>query len=210
MAMIDSPSIPMSSPAPKLATYTDLLALPEDVRAEVLSGRVVTRPSPLPRHSYVQGAASRLIGGPFQDDHGRSGPDGWWIFLEVDVALGPHDIVRPDLAGWRRERLPRPGSVRPIEVAPDWIAEVLSPSTAARDRVQKRNLYAHAGVPHYWLIDPEARVLEALALRDGVWLETGVHGETSTARIPPFDAIELEVGRLFLPRDADDLQSGSE
>lgn len=194
----------MSSPAPNLATYADLLALPSDVRAEVLAGEIVSAPAPLPRHSHVQGSARRFIGGPFQDDDGRGGPGGWWVFVEVDIAFGPHDIVRPDLAGWRRERLPRPGSVRPIEVAPDWIGEVLSPSTAARDRVHKRNLYARSGVPHYWLIDPEARVLEALTLHDGAWLEVGVYDETSSARIPPFEAIEIEVGRLFLPRDADE------
>ncbi len=197
----------MPSFAPKLATYADLLALPEDVRAEVIAGDIVTSPSPLPRHAHVQGSACRYIGGPFQDDDGRGGPGGWWIFAEVDVALGQHDIVRPDLSGWHKARLPRPGGVRPIEVVPDWVAEVLSPTTAARDRVHKRNLYARTGVPHYWLIDPHARVLEALTLRDGSWVELGVYDDQSVARIAPFDAIELEVGRLFLPRDADDLSN---
>jgi Uma2 family endonuclease len=193
----------MATPSRKPATYHDLLALPEDARAEVLAGDLTMSPAPLPRHAAVQRAAGRFLGGPFHDDDGRGGPGGWWIFLEVDVALGPHDIVRPDLSGWRRERLPRPGQARPIQVAPDWVCEVLSPSTAARDRVLKRRLYAQATIPHYWLIDPELRVLEALALRDGSWVELGVYDDTATARIAPFDAIELEVGRLFLPRDAD-------
>lgn len=195
----------MPAAAHKLATYADLLSLPGDVRAEVLAGEIVTAPAPLPRHSNVQGSARRFLGGPFHDDDGRGGPGGWWIFVEVDIALGRHDIVRPDLAGWRRERLPKPGSVRPIEVVPDWVCEISSPSTAARDRVLKRNLYARSGIPHYWLIDPNARVLEALMLRDGAWLESGVYDDQSTARIPPFEAIELEVGRLFLPRDADEI-----
>ena len=193
----------MATPAPKLATYADLLALPEDVRAEVLAGEIVASPSPLPRHSKVQRSMSRFVGGPFDDDDGRGGPGGWWILVEVDVALGRHDIVRSDLSGWCRERLPRPGATRPIEVVPDWVYEVLSPSTAARDRVAKRALYARAGVAHYWLIDPEARVLEALALRDGLWIEIGVYDDSATARIAPFEALELEVGSLFLPRDAD-------
>jgi len=193
-----------SSAEPKLATYGDLVALPSDVHAEVLAGEIVTAPAPLPRHSKVQRAAGRFVGGPFDDDDGRGGPGGWWIFVEVDVALGPHDIVRPDLAGWRRPRLPRPGAARPIEVVPDWVAEILSPATAARDRVQKRNLYARAGILHYWLIDPETRVLEALVLRDGVWLEAGVYDDSHTARTPPFEAIEIEVGGMFLPRDADE------
>jgi Uma2 family endonuclease len=191
--------------AKRYATYTDLLRLPEDVRAEILAGEIVTAPAPLPRHSNVQGATRRFVGGPFHDDHGRGGPGGWWIFAEVDVALGSHDIVRPDLSGWRRERLPRPGRERPIHVAPDWVCEVLSRSTAARDRVTKRALYARSGIPYYWLSDPETRVLEALELRDGIWMERGVHDETMTARIPPFEEIELEIGRLFLDRDADDL-----
>ena len=186
----------------KKATYEDLLALSEDVRAEVLNGVVTVSPSPLPRHAAVQGALSRFVGGPFDDDHSRGGPGGWWIFLGVDVALGVHDIVRPDLAGWHREKLPRPGNVRPIEVTPDWVCEVLSPTTSARDRVTKRHLYARAGVPHYWLVDPEARVLEALSLRDGVWVEVGVYDDTALARIAPFEAVELELGRLFLPREA--------
>jgi Uma2 family endonuclease len=193
----------MATPAPKPATYADLLALPDDTRGEVLAGAISVTPALLPRHSKVQGAARRFLGGPFDDDDGHGGPGGWWIFVEVDVALGPHDIVRPDLSGFRRERLPRPGSVRPIEVVPDWVCEVLSPTTAARDRVTKRHLYARAGVPFYWLIDPDARVLEALALRDSTWVEVGVYDEDAGARIPPFEAIELEVGRLFLPREAD-------
>jgi Uma2 family endonuclease len=193
----------MAKPATKLATYSDLVACPEDMRAEVLAGEIVASPGPLPRHSKAQGAVRRFVGGPFDDDDGRGGPGGWWIFVEVDVALGKHDIVRPDLAGWRRDRLLKPGATRPIEIVPDWVCEVVSPSTAARDRVTKRNLYARSGVAHYWLIDPEARVIEALALREGSWFDVGVYDDTAVARIPPFDAIELEIGRFFLPRDAD-------
>jgi Uma2 family endonuclease len=195
----------MASPQRKLATYADLAALPPDTRAEVLGGDVVLSPAPLPRHSKAQGSARRFLGGPFDDDDGRGGPGGWWIFVEVDVTLSPHDIVRPDLAGWRRERLAQPGRMRPIEVAPDWVCEVLSPSTAARDRIIKRRLYAQAGIPFYWLIDPELRAVEALALRDGVWVELGVYDDTAMARIAPFEAIELEIGRLFLPKEADEL-----
>jgi Uma2 family endonuclease len=194
----------MATPQRKLATYADLLALPQDTRAEVLGGDVVLSPAPLPRHSKAQGSARRFLGGPFDDDDGHGGPGGWWIFVEVDVMLGPHDIVRPDLAGWRRDRLSQPGRVRPIEVVPDWVCEVLSPSTAARDRITKRRLYAQAGIPFYWLIDPELRAVEALALRDGAWVELGVFDETACARIAPFEAIELEIGRLFLPKEADE------
>lgn len=190
-------------PARKLARYEDLLALPEGERAEVLSGAVVAMPAPRPRHSKVQRSLGHFVGGPFDDDDGFGGPGGWWIFVEVDVELEEHEIVRPDLAGWRRPRLPQPDE-RPIRVVPDWVCEVLSPSTVARDRVTKRHLYAKRGVRHYWLVDPDARTLEALELRDGRWIDAGTFDDTATARIAPFEAVELAVGRLFLPVTADE------
>jgi len=190
----------MSARAPKPATYADLLSLPEDVRAEILSGQIVTSPAPLPRHSKVQGAVRRFIGGPYDDDDGHGGPGGWWIFVEVDVQLGRHDIVRPDLAGWRRERLSDPGNRRPIDVVPDWICEVLSPSTASRDRVIKRKLYAESGIRHYWIVDVDARILEVFELAGDRWALVATYGDDATARIPPFEEVELPIGRLFLPR----------
>lgn len=190
----------MSDAAPRLATYEDLLSLAEDVRAEVLAGEIVTSPAPLPKHSKAQRALGRFVGGPFDDDDGGGGPGGSWIFVEVDIELGPHDIVRPDLAGWRRERLVDPAEKRPITVIPDWVCEVLSPSTAARDKVQKRYLYAERGIRYYWIVDVDTRTLEAFELQKGRWVLAGSYDEDTTAAIPPFEAIELEVGRLFLPR----------
>lgn len=193
----------MVDAVPKLATYDDLLRLSEDVRAEIIAGSIVVSPSPRPRHSKSQRALGRFVGGPFDDDDGFGGPGGWWIFLEVDIELSTHDVLRPDLSGWRRTRLPEPDQ-RPIRVAPDWVCEVISPSTGARDRVIKRQLYARHGVGHYWILDPVARTLEALELRDGIWHDAGNFDETAVARIAPFEAIELPVGRLFLPRPGDD------
>jgi Uma2 family endonuclease len=184
--------------ARKLARYADLLTLGEDVRAEILGGAITALPAPLPRHSRAQRSIGRFIGGPFDDDDGFDGPGGWWILVEVDIELTPHDVVRPDVSGWRRARLPLPDE-RPITVVPDWVCEVLSPSTASRDRVTKRQLYAHHGIAHYWLVDPDARTLEALELRGGVWVELGAFDEAAVARVPPFEAVELPIGRLFLP-----------
>lgn len=184
---------------PKLATYEDLLALGESERAEVIRGTVQVAPAVLPRHARVQGALARHVGGPFDDDDGRGGPGGWWIFLEVDVRFSPHDIVRPDASGWKRERLVAPWDVRPIDLVPDWICEVTSPSNARHDRLVKTRLYLEAGFPHLWLIDPDARVLEAL-VRDGDrWIEAGRFGDGDVVRIPPFEAVALDVGRLFPP-----------
>ncbi len=183
-----------------LATYDDLLALPEGVPGEIVAGELHLSPSPRPRHSRTQRALGSFIGRPFDDDDGHGGPGGWWILTEVDVRLSPHDIVRPDLAGWRRERLGAdPWDTLPIEVVPDWSCEVLSPGNAAHDRVTKRRLYARHRVPYYWLVDPQTRTLEALRLEGELWVETGSWGEGDLARVEPFGAIELDVGRLFVP-----------
>lgn len=184
--------------ARKLKTYEDLLAIPEEVRAELLAGEIVAQPSGLPKHGRVQLAMGRFIAGPFDGD--VDGPDGWWILQEIDIRFTRHDVTRPDLAGWRRSRLVDPEDVRPIDVVPDWICEVLSPSNARHDRVFKARLYAEHGVPYYWLIDPAERTLEAYVLRDSQWLRAGAWDDTEVARVPPFEAIELPVGRLFFPR----------
>lgn len=183
----------------RLATYDDLLAVPEDVRAEVIRGAIVTAPAPLPRHSKVQGALRSFVGRPFDDDDGVGGPGGWWILLEVDVRLSRHDVVRPDLAGWRRERLVDPWDLRPIDVVPDWVCEITSPSNARHDRVTKAKLYLESGVPSLWLVDPETRVLEALVRQGERWMEVGRFSDGDVVRIPPFEAIELDVGRIFPP-----------
>jgi Uma2 family endonuclease len=175
-----------------------LLALPGDVKAEILDGQITVLPAPRPRHSKPQGALRRFIGGPFDDDDGFGGPGGWWIFIEVDIQLGG-DVVRPDLSGWRRERLPRP-DVRPITVAPDWVCEILSEKHEARDRVTKKRLYAERGISNYWVVDPQARTLETFSLVEGKWVDAGSFDDAAVARISPFQAVELQIGRLFLPR----------
>lgn len=190
---------PVVEAARKLATYADLLALPEDVRAEILAGEIITSPSPLPRHNRIARSIGSFIGRPFDDDDGRGGPGGWWIIPDVDVQLRVHDVVRPDVAGWRRERLPEPWDTRPIEVRPDWVCEVLSPSNAKHDRLKKADLYAACSVLFYWIVDPVERTLEALELRDGGWFRLGAWTDGDAPRIRPFEAIETDVGRLFPP-----------
>jgi Uma2 family endonuclease len=193
-------SMSASSPARANATYEALQALPDDVRAELVAGAIEVSPSPTPEHGRAQRTLGHLIGGPFDDDDDRGGHGGWWIIPEVDIRLSPHDVVRPDLAGWRRERLPNPWGRLPIEVVPDWICEIVSTNNAAHDRVTKRRLYAAHGLPYYWLVDPTARTLEALKLDAHAWVELGVWGDGDVACIDPFAAVELEIGRLFPPR----------
>jgi Uma2 family endonuclease len=190
----------MPSSGERMATYEDLLALPEGTRGEVIAGQLNTAPSALPKHSRAVRALGSIIGKPYDDDDGRGGPGGWWILVEVDVRLAVHDIVRPDIAGWRRARLPDPWDNRPIDVTPDWICEVTSPSNVAYDRVIKAKLYAEHGVPYFWLVDPSERILECFELSGGIWLRTGSYDDSATVRIKPFDAIELEVAGLFPPK----------
>lgn len=184
-------------PARRRATFDDLRSLPEDARAEVVSGEVIAAPAPLPRHGWVIRTVGSYVGRPFSDDEG--GPGGWWILPEVDVELGPHDVVRPDLSGWRRERLAAPWDERPIRTRPDWVCEVLSPSNVRHDRVTKTNLYATFGVPFYWILDPAIGTLEALRLDAGRWTLCGSWSADEKVRVPPFEAIELDLGRLFPP-----------
>lgn len=185
--------------AERLATYSDLLKLPEEQRGEVVAGNLNLLPAPLPRHSRVQRSLAGAVGKPFDDDDGYGGPGGWWILLEVDIQLSVHDVVRPDIAGWKRERLQSPWDQRPITTRPDWLCEVLSPSNVAHDRVHKRRLYAEHGVAYYWIADPAARTLEALQLVSGQWLDVGTYDARGRVAVPPFQSVELDLARIFPP-----------
>jgi hypothetical protein len=173
--------------ARKLATYKDLLELPDDQRAEVVLGTLELQPAPAAKHSRAQGALRRVVGGPFDDD---------------DVCFTEHCILRPDLSGWKRARLMDPFSVQPIAVAPDWVCEVVSPGSAVRDRTTKRKVYLEHKVAHYWICDPDARTLEVLRY-DAVlhaWVEVGAFSDGDRVRLEPFEAVEIDVARLFIPR----------
>ncbi|MFH1176306.1 MAG: Uma2 family endonuclease [Acidobacteriota bacterium] len=180
----------------KPATWEDIAALPEGENVEIIAGEISATPRSRPRHGRAQMVVSRDVGGPFDID---GDPGGWWIVVEPEIELSRHDVYIPDLAGWRRERVPVLPEDVPLRIVPDWVCEVVSPSTGRRDRVAKAHGYLRAGVPFYWLLDLEARLLEALAARDGFWLRLGAWTDGDRARIPPFDAIELAVGRFFPP-----------
>ena len=187
--------------ARRLATWEDLIATPEDGRKyEILTGTLEALPSPLPGHCFAQGVLVSELHAPFFG--GRGGPGGWWILIEPDIFLGVNDIVSPDLVSWRRERVPAFPATRPITTVPDWIAEVLSPSNERRDRVHKAELYLTAGVPFYWIVDVSERTLEAYRSHQGVWMRLGAWTDGDAPRISPFEAIELDVGSLFPPPDA--------
>ncbi len=176
------------------ATYADIEALPEHVVGEILDGELIVSPRPASPHAI---AASRLgieIGGPF--DRGKAGPGGWVILDEPELHFGPNVIV-PDLAGWRRERMPHVPDVPFFQLPPDWLCEVLSPSTARIDRSRKMRHYARARVQHLWLVDPLATTLEVYRLDGDGWRLVDTFDGDVSVRPEPFDAVELDLTNLW-------------
>src|SRR5437660_8135108 len=182
-----------SDPQRRSATYDDLLKVPDHLVAEILDGDLYTSPRPSPRHALASSALGGALHGPY--DGGRGGPGGWRILDEPELHLGG-DVVVPDLAGWRRERLPRLPEEAYFSVAPDWICEVVSPSTVALDRVKKRAVYARERVQHAWLVDPNAQTVEALRLENARWTITSTCAGRDVVRLAPFEALELDLGDL--------------
>ncbi|CAN5488040.1 hypothetical protein BH23ACI1_BH23ACI1_31870 [soil metagenome] len=185
-----------SERARRRATYDDLLAVPGHLVAEILDGELYTTPRPAPRHADASSGLGGALRGPF--DRGRGGPGGWRILFEPELHLGPdEDIVVPDLAGWRRERLPRLPDEAFFRLPPDWVCEVLSPSTAAMDRVKKLTIYARERVSHAWLTDPIARTLEVLRLQSGRWTIAGTWAGADAVRAEPFEALAIDLTLLW-------------
>jgi Uma2 family endonuclease len=178
------------------ATYEDLMALPEHMVGQLIDGELIAMPRPASPHTI---AHSFLYGELYSGvQRGHTGPGGWWFLDEPELHFGK-DVLVPDLAGWRRERMPRMPRVPYFTLAPDWVCEVLSSSTAALDRGRKRELYAREGIGHLWLVDPEASTLEVFQLRDGKWEQRGSYSGAERVRAEPFEALELELGALWPP-----------
>ena len=176
--------------------YAQLLALPETQVGEVIRGQLYTQPRPSGPHAMAEASLTGLINPAFQ--FGRGGPGGWWILSEPEVHfVRDVEVVVPDLAGWRRERLPTIPRDHRFEVAPDWVCEILSPSTARKDRALKLPLYARYGVGYAWLVDPLAQTLEAFALQQGQWLLLDTLCENATVSLPPFDAVTFSLADLW-------------
>lgn len=177
------------------ATYADVEATPEGVIAEIIDGELVVQPRPVRRHN---GAATNLImtlGPPFH--MGRGGPGGWYFLFENEVKFADNLLV-PDVAGWRRERLvDAPEDTNWISVSPDFVCEVLSRSTEKRDRTAKSRIYAEAGVSYYWLIDPRRQTLEAFELAGGEWQASGIRRAADEVRAEPFGSLAFSLAELW-------------
>ncbi len=182
----------MSQTAQRPARYEDLFDLPEHVVGEILKGELHVSPRPALSHAF----SSSTMGGEVQwrFQRGGGGPGGWWIIDEPELHLGS-DILVPDLAGWRKERMPVYPKTAYTELAPDWVCEVLSPSTHRLDRILKLPIYAREGVRHVWLVDPLERYLEVFRRsEDGLWKLISQHAGQGMIRAEPFDAVELDMG----------------
>jgi Uma2 family endonuclease len=182
--------------------YEQLEALPEGVTGEILAGQLYTHPRPSARHGLAATSLADELVSPFQK--GRGGPGGWWIIVEPELHLVYNaEVDVPDLAGWRRERMPRLPEDHRFTVVPDWVCEVLSKSTASVDREIKMPIYARFGVAYAWLVDPETRTLEAYALEAGAWREIGRFAGATLVSVPPFDAVKFNLGDLWMPAEGD-------
>jgi hypothetical protein len=186
--------MPRVPPLDRPATYQDLEQLPPDMVAEIVDGELWASPRPAPRHSFAWARLTGRIEPPFGG--GQGGPGGWIILGEPEIHLGKQVLV-PDLAGWRRTRLPRLPATAYIGLAPDWVCEVISPSTARLDRAKKLRIYASEGVQHAWLVDPLSRTVEVLRLEGGRWVIIATHAGDEVVRIEPFEEIEIEIGTLW-------------
>ncbi len=173
-----------------------MLDAPEHLVAEIIAGQLHTHPRPRMRHLRAAGKLFSRLDRSFDD--GDGGPGGWWIAEEPELHLG-EDVLVPDLCGWRRETLPTLPDAAFIEVVPDWVCEVLSPSTRATDLTSKRERYRLHGVGHLWLIDPETRVLEVFRLIDRAWSLQLSARDAESVSAPPFDAVTLDLTALWLP-----------
>lgn len=187
-------SVPASPPG---SLYQQLVELPEMLVGEIIGGRLYTQPRPAAPHAL---AASSLGADVHSAYHrGRGGPGGWWILNEPELHfVRDAEVAVPDIAGWRREHMPQLPRDQRFEVAPDWICEVLSPTTAKHDRVVKMPLYARYGVGYLWLIDPLARTLEAYALQDQRWMVIDQFKDQDQVTNKPVSALVNTLSDLWI------------
>ena len=176
------------------ATYQDVLDAPPNMVAELIHGALHLHPRPASPHALASSSLGIRIGGPF--GQGLGGPGGWWIIDEPELHL-ENDVLVPDLAGWRRERLPAYPDVSFFRLPPDWVCEVLSPGTRRFDLTDKREIYGAHGVRHLWLIDPTPRTLEGFELRAGAWVLIAALSEVDEVRVAPFNAVSFPLSALW-------------
>jgi Uma2 family endonuclease len=182
-----------AKPPKRPATYDDLLKVPDHKVAEILDGELHVSPRPASPHGLAGGRLGAHLA-PFNE--GFDGPGGWWLIGEPELHLGP-DVLVPDLAGWRTERMPHVPNVVGHTLAPDWVCEVVSPSTEPIDRKKKLRIYAREGIRHCWRIDPLKHIIEIRRLEGDEWVMVGTHRDNEVINPEPFDAVPLPLVRLW-------------
>lgn len=184
--------------ARRIARPSDLFDLPDHLVGEIVDGEIVVSPRPGGPHSRAEGGVHAALTFPFDKrPGGDDGPGGWWILVEPELHLGD-DVLVPDVAGWRRERLPKGPTDAAFAVAPDWVCEIVSPRTERHDRIVKMERYGQHGVGHVWIVDPLLRMLEVYRRHEGGWLRVQVFADYVGIRAEPFDAVEIDMGRWWL------------
>lgn len=183
--------------AQRNATYEDLLKVSDLLIAEIIDGELITSPRPAFPHARAASAVGQDLGPFDRRPGGPGGPGGWWILFEPELHLGA-DIIVPDLAGWRRERLPVLENVPYSTLAPDWVCEIVSPSSVRDDRVRKMPVYAREGVRHLWLVDPLSRTVEVYRLEGQHWVLVRSYADNDTMLAEPFEAIGIDISRWWL------------
>jgi Uma2 family endonuclease len=186
---------PMLEIAKRCATYEDLYSIPENAIGEIIEGDLYAHPRPARKHVWISSRLGSRVIHPY--DFGEGGPGGWVILVEPEIGLGGNVLV-PDLAGWKKDRFPREENTNWISVAPDWICEILSPSTAMVDMVRKMPIYAGHGVGHAWIVDPLAKTLGVFRNKAGAWDPIRIYEEAERVCAEPFDELELDMTELWL------------
>jgi Uma2 family endonuclease len=183
--------------AKRRATYADLAAVPDTKVAELIEGDLIVSPRPASPHARAAIVMGTQLSTAFDGPPGAGRPGGWWLLFEPELHFGKNVLV-PDLAGWRHERMARVPNVAAFTLAPDWLCEVVSPSTGAVDRGRKMALYAREGVRNMWIVDPITRTIEVYRLENGRWIVVSAHGGDDRVQAEPFEALVLEPARWWL------------
>jgi len=186
----------MSKPANKVAAYQDLLDLPENIVGQILGGDLITHPRPTPKHARAAALVGAILINKF-DIKATDDDNGWWILGEPECHLG-EDIVVPDIAGWRKTTLPQLPDSAWLDIRPDWVCEVLSPSTAKHDRGIKREIYAREEVGYYWIVDPIEKMVEVFALEKGNWVLVSVASDEQIVNLVPFEVMPFDLSALWV------------
>jgi Uma2 family endonuclease len=179
----------------RVATYDDIVRLPENMVGEIIDGDLYAWPRPSPLHGDAFSIFLGRLINPYR--LGEGGPGGWWIIGEPEVHFG-RDVLVPDIGGWRRERLPAlPENPPHFTISPDWVCEVLSPSTARVDRTKKMRIYGENDVAFLWIIDPQQRTLETYQLLNAQWVLLRTYAGNDAVRAEPFPAAEIHLASIW-------------